>query len=389
LRTTVDVDGRAVMARIHQVMDDGRRFYEDLLEADDGALWVAATASFRNGELLVGGERAGVRAVPTIVAAGAAPAIPPLAGLDAVPFLTSADLLRLDALPTSLAIVGAGAIACEFAQAMGRLGVTVTLVLRGHRPLRGEEPEAGETVARVLRAEGVTVVAHAQGIALEPSAAGGRVVWMGGHIDAERILLATGREPAIAGLHAEEAGIEIVDGGIHVDANLRTAAPGIFAIGDVIGGEHRRYQFTHAATFDGPKAAENALAGADHRPLYNTMPRVTFTDPEVAGVGLTEAEAHDRGYRVHAHTKLIRELGKARAMGETEGFVKVILDCDTGKLLGATVVAAHAGDMLAELTIPLNQNHGELDAFLATTFAHPTLSEALKVAVRNAVTELG
>jgi dihydrolipoamide dehydrogenase len=158
----------------------------------------------------------------------------------------------------------------------------------------------------------------------------------------------------------------------------------VWALGDAIGGEHRRFQFTHVATHEGPQVAENALVGAHHEPAYSSMPRVTFTDPEVASVGLTEAEARERGIEAHAHTKLVREVGKARATGEREGFVKVVIDRSTGKLVGATIVAAHAGDMLATLTMPMHTRQGDLAPLLATTFAHPTLSEAIKVAVRDA-----
>ena len=175
------------------------------------------------------------------------------------------------------------------------------------------------------------------------------------------------------------------DGGARVDEHLQTTAHGIWALGDAIGGDHRRFQFTHVATHEGPQVAENALRGAHHEPLYTAMPRVTFTDPEIASVGLTEAEARDRGHKVHAGVKLVRETGKARALGETEGFVKVVLDGATHKLLGATIMAAHAGDMLASLTTPLHTRNGDLGPLLATTFAHPTLSEAIKVAVRDAV----
>ena len=131
--------------------------------------------------------------------------------------------------------------------------------------------------------------------------------------------------------------------------------------------------------------AENALRGAHHEPAYMAMPRVTFTDPEVAAVGLTEARRASAASTLHAHVKLVRQVGKARAVGETEGFVKVVIDSASGKLVGATIMAAHAGDMLAALTMPLHTRSGDLGPLLATTFAHPTLSEAIKVAVRDAV----
>ena len=376
------------MGRIHSVMDDGRRYYEKLLGRDEGVLVVPATARYGRAGLRVDGSDVDLRGIPTLIASGSRAAIVRLPGIDQTPVLTSDELLRLQTLPRSLAIVGGGPIAIEFAQALCRLGVEVTIVMRADAPLRGEEPEARETIARVMVHDGVRLVTSARTIALEPAAAGARVRWDGGSVEADHVLLATGREPAVAALDPEAHGIELDDGGIAVDDQMRATAERTWAIGDAIGGSHRRYQFTHAATYDGPKAAENALAGAANRPSYAAMPRVTFTDPEVAAVGMTEAEARSAGIDVLAHVKLVRQLGKARAIGESEGFVKVILDRATGKLVGATVVAGHAGDMLAEVTIPLHVNGGELDAVLATTFAHPTVSEAIKVAVRDAVGEL-
>jgi mercuric reductase len=376
------------MRRIHRVIEDGRRYYEDLIGGDDGALLVREHASFANGRLLLGGRDAGLDGIPTVLAVGSMPARVPIPGAAEVPYLTSDGLLQLRDLPRSLGILGGGPIAVEFAQAMRRLGVAVTILMRADAPLRGEEPEARALLARVLRDEGVHVVTDATGIGLAHGADGPRLHWDGGQVDVGHVLLATGRDPNLIDLHPEEAGIALDRGGIAVDEALRTTAPGYWAIGDAVGGDRRRFQFTHAATFDGPQVAENIIRGTAHEPRYHAMPRVTFTDPEVAGVGMTEQEARDQGHDVHTHVKLIRELGKARAVGETEGFVKVVLDRPTRKLLGATIVAQHGGDMLAELTIPLHVDGGRLDPVLATTFAHPTLSEAVKVAVRNAIAEL-
>ncbi len=386
MRASVEIDGPAVMARLHRVIDDGRRFYERLLE-QNGVLWVRGQARFRAGALAVGDEdgETELRGVPTVLAVGARPWIAPVAGIENVRYLTSDDLLHLGDLPSSLVIGGAGPIACEFAQALNRLGVEVTMVLRSESPLRGEEPETRETLLRVLRNEGVRVVTEARKIGARDAPGGTELHWIGGSATAEALLIATGREPRVDEADPAEAGIALLDGGARVDAHLETTARGIWALGDAIGGDHRRYQFTHVATHEGPQVAENALRGAHHEPAYAAMPRVTFTDPEVASVGLTEAEARDRGIDVHAHVKLVRELGKARAVGESEGFVKVVIDRATGKLVGATIMAAHAGDMLAALTIPLHTRNGDLGPLLATTFAHPTLSEAVKVAVRDAV----
>jgi pyruvate/2-oxoglutarate dehydrogenase complex dihydrolipoamide dehydrogenase (E3) component len=374
------------MARVHNVITDGGRFYEELLERS-GVLRVRAHARFRDGALVVEGEdgETVLRGVPTVLAVGARPWIAPVAGIADVHYLTSDDLLRMTDLPRSLVIGGAGPIACEFAQALNRLGVRITLVLRSDAPLRGEEPEARETLLRVLRTEGVTVVTGARDFAAREVPGGRELSWSGGSATAEHLLIATGRQPRVDETDPEQGGVELDDGGARVDRYLQTTAPGVWALGDAIGGDHRRYQFTHVATHEGPQVADNALAGAHHEPAYTAMPRVTFTDPEVASVGLTEAEARERGIQVHAHLKLVAEIGKARAIGEREGFVKVVIDRSTGKLIGATVMAAHAGDMLASLTTPLHTRQGDLGPLLATTFAHPTLSEAIKVAVRDAV----
>ena len=386
MRTTVAIDGPVVMARIQKVVDDGRRFYERLLE-ENGILRVRGHARFHAGAVAVSGEdgESELRGVPTVLAVGARPWIAPIAGIESVSYLTSDDVIRLTDLPSSLLIGGAGPIACEFAQALNRLGVEVTMVLRSESPLRGEEPEARETLLRVLRAEGVHVVTEARRIGARSVEGGTELSWVGGSATAEALLVATGREPRVDETDPGEAGIALADGGARVDAFLQTTARGVWALGDSIGGDHRRFQFTHVATHEGPQVAENALRGAHHEPIYDAMPRVTFTDPEVAAVGLTEAEAIDRGIRVHTCMKLIRELGKARALGEREGFVKVVMDADAGKLVGATVMAKHAGDMLATLTIPLHTRGGDLGPLLATTFPHPTLAEAIKVAARDAV----
>ena len=374
------------MARVHRVIDDGRVFYERLLEAND-VLRVRAHARFRAGALVVADEdgETELRGIPTVLAVGARPWIAPIPGLARASYLTSDDLLHLNDLPKSLVVGGAGPIACEFAQALNRLGVEVTMVFRSDAPLRGEEPEARQTLTRVLQAEGVKVVTGVREIRARDVPGGTELAWIGGSVTAEALLIATGREPRVDETDPAEAGIELLDGGARVDAHLETTAHGIWALGDAIGGDHRRFQFTHVATHEGPQVADNALRSAHHEPAYAAMPRVTFTDPEVAAVGLTEAEARERGIDVHTHVKLIRELGKARALGETEGFVKVVIDNAGGKLIGATIMAAHAGDMLGSLTMPLHTRSGDLGPLLATTFAHPTLSEAIKVAVRDAV----
>ena len=383
----VHVDTAGVMRRVHDVIGTGRGHYERVLGADDGVRLVRAKARFSGEDLKWDGGGVALGRVPIVIATGARPRLPAVDGIAGTSYLTSESLLSLDRLPRSLVIVGGGPVAVEFAQALARLDVVVTLVVRGE-PAAMEEPEAREVLLRVLARDGVRVITHAQISRLSGTRRGVRVHLDQERVDAEAILLATGREGTVADLDPQTAGIQVERGGVGVSPQLETTRSGIWALGDAVGGLHLRHQFTHVATHEGPLVAENALLGRGHVPDYSAIPRVTFTDPEIAAVGMTEAEATATGRRVLAHLKPLREVGKARAMGEHEGFVKLILDRTSGALLGATIMASHAGDMLAELTVPMHVDGGRVDPLLATIHAHPTLSEGVKVAARDAAAKL-
>ena len=385
MRATVEIDGPAVMGRIHKVIVEGRRFYEELLERN-GALWVRGEGRFRDGALVVrepDGETV-VRDVPIVLAVGARPWIAPIPGLETASFLTSDDLLQLTDLPRSLAIGGAGPIAVEFAQALNRLGVEVTLVLRSDSPLRGEEPEARETILRVLRRRRRPRRHRRQPHQYARRAGRPQVSWLGGSVTAEKVLIATGREPRSTSPTRQRRASRCSTAarGSTRTSRRRHAACGRSATrsaATTAASSSRTSRPTRVRRWRRTRCAARTTS------RYLGMPRVTFTDPEVAAVGLTEAEARERGIDAHSQVKLVREVGKARAVGESEGFVKVVIDRASGKLVGATIMAAHAGDMLATLTMPLHTRSGDLGPLLHTTFAHPTLSEAIKVAVRDAV----
>jgi pyruvate/2-oxoglutarate dehydrogenase complex dihydrolipoamide dehydrogenase (E3) component len=379
----VRIDAAAVMRRIHHVVGAGRSHYERVLAADENIRLVRACARFSAGRLVWGGDSIRVGDVPIVIATGARPRIPLVDGITDTPFLTNESLLALRRLPRSLVVVGAGPVGIELAHALARLDVEVTLLTHGE-PLAGEEPEARDTARRVLERDGVRLLTNVRLRGLAPARRGVRVAIDHEAVTADAVLVATGREPSVSTLEPAAAGIELDRGGIAVSPYLETSAPGVWALGDAIGGAHVRHQYTHVATYEGPLVAENALSGSRHRPSYAAVPRVTFTDPEVAAVGLTETDARSAGHTVATRVKHIREVGKARAMGEDEGFVKLVLDRVSGALVGATIVAAHAGDMLAEVTIPMHVAGAGLEPLLATIHAHPTLSEAVKVAARDA-----
>ena len=259
-----------------------------------GCTVLRAEASFADRDTVIAGGNE-IRARRFVVATGSAPAVPAIAGLGTVPYLTNATVFSLDRLPSHLAVVGAGVEGLEMAQAFRRLGARVT-VLEGGTPLAHHDPELADVVLRRIAGEGVDIRTKAELRAVAPSEAGVSLTVAGGtglaSFEASHVLLATGRSPNIGGLGLALAGIVATPGGIEVDARLRTANPRIHAIGDVVAGGRR---FTHVAAHQAGIVLKNAVLRLPARMVWENMPRAAFTDPELADVGLSEAEAKKRG----------------------------------------------------------------------------------------------
>ncbi|WP_249010526.1 NAD(P)/FAD-dependent oxidoreductase [Conexibacter sp. DBS9H8] len=336
----------------------------------EGVEVIAGDARFaRPGRLLVGERALGFRAA--IIATGSAPVLPPVRGLTDAAVLTTDTLWELEALPARLAVLGGGPIGCELGQAFARLGSEVTIVEMAERLLPHEEQAAGELLAARLASEGVRVRVGTRVDAVEPAAAASTLVLStGGRLAADAILVATGRAPRTEGLGLDAAGATVDRrGAIVVDRRLRTAARGIYAVGDVTG----LLPFTHVAAHHARVAVPNALFHARAK-VSPTIPWVTFTDPEVARVGLTEAEAQARwGQRVRVASHEYAELDRAIASGQPYGFAKLIAD-PRGRLVGATLAAPAAGEAIGELTA-LIANRGRLADLSRTVHAYPTLTE--------------
>ncbi len=325
----------------------------------------------------------------TVIATGAGPVIPSIPGLDGLDVLTNENVFELTERPASLVVIGGGPVGVELAQAFARLGTTVTVVDAADRVLPREEAEASQVVTAALAADGVTVVAGRNITAARADPAGVRVdLDDGTSVAASRVLVAIGRRPATTGLGLDAAGVALDERGfVRTDDHLRTTAPNVWAAGDVAG----RLQLTHAADDMGRIAAANALAKvAWRRYRENAMPAVTFTSPEVARVGMTEtaAAASVDGARV-AYLPMA-DVDRAIAAGRTEGFVKLVagprrLTGNTagGRLLGATIVAARAGEMIHEPALVMRTHLGPGPLAL-TTHAYPTWS----VAIRQAAAQL-
>lgn len=319
-----------------------------------------------------------------VIATGATPAVPPIEGLAGVDHLTNETVFELTERPASMIVLGAGAVGCELAQAFARLGVDVTVVEGLDRILSREEPEASAVITDTFRAEGIGVRTASAVVRAEPlEHKGGARLHLedGTTLAADALLVAVGRTPATAGMGLDAAGVEVDRGGVRVDDHLATTAPGIWAVGDVTG----RLPFTHAADEMGRVAVANATSRRPRRRFDTTaIPWVTFTDPEVARVGLTEAEAATRGGRVAELP--MAALDRAITTGETRGFVKLIAGprrflrrAGGGQILGATVVAARGGEMIHEVSLAMHTNMftGRL---AQAVHAYPTWSMAIRQA---------
>jgi pyruvate/2-oxoglutarate dehydrogenase complex dihydrolipoamide dehydrogenase (E3) component len=352
---------RAAQAAI-EPMDSAESLRRDGVEVIEGAARFTAP-----GTIEVDGRGLAYRAA--LVATGSRPLIPPVPGLAEAEPLTNETVWDLREQPARLAILGGGPIGCELGQAFRRLGSAVTIVERLPEILPREEPEARELIARRLRDEGVDVHAGANVVRAEGS---GTLVLDGEQrIEADRILVATGRAPETGGLGLEAVGAELDGrGAVVVDERLATTARNVYAAGDAIAA----LPFTHVAGYHGRTVAANALFKARTRVTYDAVPWVTFTDPEVARVGLSEEQARERhGDGIVVVRREYAENDRAITAAETAGFAKLVGD-PKGRLVGATVAAPHGGESIAELAAWIRTG-GTVADVSRTVHAYPTFSE--------------
>jgi pyruvate/2-oxoglutarate dehydrogenase complex dihydrolipoamide dehydrogenase (E3) component/uncharacterized membrane protein YdjX (TVP38/TMEM64 family) len=321
-----------------------------------------------------------------VIAAGASPFVPPIPGLKEAGFLTSDTVWGLTELPKRLVVLGGGPIGSELAQSFARLGSAVTQVEMAPRIMVREDPEVSELVAASLRADGVNVLTGHEAVRVEvvdgekrliaktsAQAGGAEVV-----IPFDELLCAVGRSPRVTGYGLEELGIALTPRKtIETNAYLQTLYPNIYAVGDVAG----PFQFTHTAAHQAWYAAVNALFGRlrKFKADYRVIPWATFTDPEVARVGLSETEAKEQGVAYEVTRYGIEDLDRAIADGTAHGFVKVLTVPGKDRILGVTIVGEHAGDLLAEYVLAMKHGLG-LNKILGTIHIYPTMAEANKYA---------
>jgi pyruvate/2-oxoglutarate dehydrogenase complex dihydrolipoamide dehydrogenase (E3) component len=365
-----EIDFPAVMAHIRRVIaaiapnDSVERF------AGLGVRILREEARFVSPEELQAGPWR-VRARRFVLATGSRPAIPPIPGLPAVPYLTNETLFQLAQRPKHLIIVGGGPIGIEMAQGFRRLGSAVT-VIESAEPLAKEDPELAQPVLDRLRAEGVALRARAQILGVGPDPSGVSVQFENGALTGSHLLIATGRRPVIEGIGLDTAGIAFTPKGIGVDTALRTSNPKVYAIGDALGGPY----FTHLAGFHAGLIIRHALFRLPIHADAEALPRVTYCDPELAQVGLTEAEAQARHPRLRIIREPFRHNDRAIAEGEAEGLLKLVL-AENGRLLGAGIAGPGAGDLLMPWTLALGRKLS-LSALASQIVPYPTRGEIVK-----------
>ena len=372
-----------VMHRVRSVIGDIYRTESpEALEAE-GIDTLFGTAQLIDPFTLRAGSKV-IKFRKLLICTGARPLIPSLPGLSETSYLTYETLWELDRLPGRLLTIGGGPIGCELAQALGRLGSQVTLVEATPRLLGQDEPEVSALIADVLAREGIDLQLGTPVTWVRESGGQVRVDAAGAHWTADRLLLATGRQPNVEGLGLEEAGVGFNARGIVVDKFLQTSQGHIYGAGDCLDGP----QFTHYAGWQGFMAARNALLPGKSTGVRGIVPRATFTDPELARVGLTEREARQRyGDSVGSLHWPLNRSDRPVIDGAQEGFIKIV-SRKNGKLVGATVVSPRAGETVHEMALAIDRGL-KLGDLANTLHIYPTYSMALmQMAAEDRITRL-
>ncbi|MFQ5410021.1 MAG: dihydrolipoyl dehydrogenase family protein, partial [Anaerolineales bacterium] len=315
-----------------------------------------------------------------LICTGSVAAAPPIPGLAEAGFVTNEDVFDLDNMPASLVVIGGGPTGVELGQAFHRLGSKVTILEAKPWLLPTADGEACDELFDILQCEGLTLATNAPvesvRVAEGRKVVQARIDGVQRDFHGDEILVAAGRKPNMDGLGLEAIGVEFSPKGIVVDKTMRTTVKNIYAAGDVTGGLF----MTHVAATEATTAALNALAPPIRRKMsYRVVPWATFTDPEVAGVGLTEMQARQKHGRVRVVRLPWREIDRAHTDGDTRGFIKLVLAGATERLVGAHLVGRGAGELLPELAQVIRQRKG-LDAIVYTIHAYPTLSIGLQQA---------
>lgn len=379
---TPKVDRKALLAQQQARVEELRAAkYEAIIEGNPNITLLQGDASFRDAKTLVvklrdGGEQR-LAFDHALIATGARPAVPPIPGLKDTPYWTSTEALESDTLPPRLLVIGSSVVAAELAQAYARLGSRVTIIARSTLFFR-EDPAIGKALLEVFRAEGIEVLTQTQSESVAYVNGEFIVHTNHGEVRGERLLIATGRAPNTEGLNLETIGVKTGKGGvIAVNDHLQTSAPHIYAAGDCTD----QPQFVYVAAASGSRAATN-MTGGDAKLDLRSMPAVVFTDPQIATVGLSEVEAHLKNIETDSRVLSLDNVPRALVNFDTRGFIKIVAEAGTGRILGVQAVAAEAGELIQTATLAIHHNMtvAELGTQL---FPYLTMVEGLKLCAQT------
>ena len=374
----VSVDMAKVAARAHKVTTDARNGVTRWLAGMNGCTVLTGHARFESAHVIRINDET-ITAPQIFLNVGGRAAIPDLPGLADVPYLTNSDIVALNQLPAHLVVIGGSYIALEFAQMYRRFGARVTVIERGDRLVAREDADVSQAVRDILENEGITIHTGVTDLAFASDPAGVRVSAMGEVILASHLLIATGRRPNTDDLGLDAAGIRTDPHGyIEVDDHLATNVPGIWAMGDCNG----RGAFTHTAFNDFEIIAANLLDGADRRLSDRILGYALYIDPPLGRVGLTQTQAQKAGHNVLVSQRPMTRVGRAVEKGETQGFIKVVADADTRKILGAAILGT-GGDEAIHGVLDMMNAGVTYDVLQWAVPIHPTVSELLPTVLKG------
>lgn len=372
------IDLQRIVKRMRSVVESGRKKLERSVEVEKKVTLYRSSAEFIDNYTLKSGDK--ILTAPKIVlASGARALIPVIPGLKEAGYLDNTSILNIDEVPESIIIVGAGYIGCEYGHFLSAMGSDVTILGRSQQVLNNEDPEVCKSVKRVLSRDLKLLTGHevikvdvrdGKKIAFAKKQEDNQVY----EFQAEEILVAAGRIPNSDILKPEKTGVKTdKQGWIKVNEYLETSKPGIWALGDAIG----KHMFRHTANYEAELVWHNIVNPEKDKVDFHAVPHAVFTHPTVASVGLKESEAVAAGYKVLIGRARYTEVPKGIAMDEENGFVKIVLEEETGKILGGTVVGSEAPELVQQLVYLMNTEYQDPEPLISSQVIHPTISEVI------------
>ncbi len=376
-----EIDFQKIMSRMHEEADESRRHLEKAIAGKESLTWFPQTGQFIGDYVLKVGNES-ITAPKIVIASGARPLVPPIPGLQEAGYLDNITLLNLQEPPKSLIVIGAGYIGCEYGHFFSAMGTEVTILGRSPQVLNGEDPDVSRTVQNMLSQYLRVITGHeavkidlkdGKKVVTARNLTDGKIL----QFEADEILLAAGRRSNSDLLAPEKTGVETDQHGwIKVNDYLETSKPGIWALGDAIG----KHMFRHTANYESAVVSHNLFrAKGDDREKadFHAVPHAVFTYPQVAGVGMKEAEAVAAGLNVLVGRASYMDVAKGIAMAEEHGFAKVVLEEGSGRILGATVVGSMASELVQQVTYLMNTESQNLMPLVRSQVIHPTINEVL------------